>query len=310
MRSAKSGKSVKSIDVHGLGLFFPNFFDDESQFFEKIQSEHNFQNLTESNKPNSAYRTGLYITDVQEGKFHLLRCSSNFTGPTEGLCHTDRLILNELNEIATNYFPDSAQLNHVLAQIYNNSSSCKASIKSHSDKTKDMPQNGLMAFCTFYKNDWHPKVRPSKSDPLDMCYKEKSVLTTLRFRLKDDVKNLDLPQEFSIKLYPNSVFLMPLTTNRMYTHEIKPSILPFDYLPTRMGYVVRCSKTLACFIENQTFVKSSDGSITKLVRPTVTDLDKLRRQYFVENTTSQIVDYGDVFFSMNEGDYMEPQTKN
>lgn len=59
---------------------------------------------------------------------------------------------------------------------------------------------------------------------------------------------------FDITLYPNSVFVMSLDMNRLYTHEIIPSILPIDRIPTRMGYVIRCSKTNAIFKNEQTYI--------------------------------------------------------
>ena len=47
----------------------------------------------------------------------------------------------------------------------------------------------------------------------------------MRFRLKPEAQKLypDLTKDFDITLYPNSVFLMSLETNRLYTHEIIPS---------------------------------------------------------------------------------------
>jgi hypothetical protein len=42
-----------------------------------------------------------------------------------------------------------------------------------------MPKNGLMAFCTFYK-DMH-LFKKSTVDPFDYIYKDTSILTKLRF---------------------------------------------------------------------------------------------------------------------------------
>ena len=304
------------IDVYGLGILFRKSFstDDESFMFKRIQNDHKFQNLTESDKPNSAFRTGLYLSDVGECDddgslmFRLLRCSSNFTGPTEGFKVTDSFILMKLNLEADLHFENSAKMNHVLAQIYHNSEKSKAKIKSHSDKTKDMPRNGIMAFCTFYDldNPTLPKLKKSESDPFDLCYKKSSALTTIKFRLKKPINDEPkLPQEFSVKMYPDSVFMIPLSTNRLYTHEICPSILPFDKIPTRMGYVVRCSKTLAMHKDGKTFIKAND-EFHPMVEPTESDVEKLRHLYFKENSTDQLMDYGDVFFSLNQGDYMRP----
>jgi hypothetical protein len=297
------------IDIHGFGIMYRRFFDDDN-IFSRIETEHEFQNLKESDKTASAMRTGLYITNVTEDlKFHLLRCSSNFTGPTEGLRKTDIEILDSVNCAARECFEAPASLNHVLAQIYNNTDQGKARISRHADKTKDMPRNGVMAFCTFYANDstWNTKIRPSKTDIFDRCYNETSVFTTLHFKLKKPEEHPDFP-EFSVKLYPNSVFFMPLFTNRIYTHEIRPSVLPTEFLPTRMGYVVRCSKTEAVYdVERDcTSIKLTDGSLGVLQRPTQEEMIALRKLYFVENSTEEFVHYGDVLFSMNEGDYMKP----
>ena len=82
-----------------------------------------------------------------------------------------------------------ASLNHVLAQIYYNKSATedqkqtKAKIKAHSDKTKDMPTNGLMAFCTFYDN--LNKINKLDTDPFDYGFKN-HVLKIL-FKLFYDV---------------------------------------------------------------------------------------------------------------------------
>jgi hypothetical protein len=299
------------INYYGMGIFFRQLFETDKDLFDLIRTEHKFQNLTESNKQSSAFRTGLYLTDVCKlendvVQFHLLRCSSNFTGPSENFCATDHKILDKVNLIAEQNFSQPAKLNHVLAQIYNNSEKGKAKIKSHADKTKDMPRDGIMAFCTFYESSLHRGIKPSERDPFDLCYKNKSVLTSLRFKLKQPQKYTNFPDEFKITLYPNSVFLMPLSTNRIYTHEIKPSLLPFEYLPIRMGYVIRCSKTLANHQDGQTFVCDKSGVFQTLNHPTENDLDGLRKLYYQENTTDECVNYGDVFFSMNAGDYMKP----
>eukprot|EP01031_Cornospumella_fuschlensis_P027067 gene27067-32705_t len=72
--------------VHGVGVYYRRFFDLELDLFSRISAEHVFQSLTESNKPGTAYRTGIYLTPVeQQGNelhFRLLRCSSNLSGPT------------------------------------------------------------------------------------------------------------------------------------------------------------------------------------------------------------------------------------
>jgi len=303
--------------VYGVGVYYRCFFDPGIDFLDQIRSEHTFQSLTESTKPGRAHRTGLYLTSVRpegaERHFRLLRCSTNFSGPTENFRATDRHIVDALNQEAALLFRDAAPLNHVLAQMYNNTPAdaekkqAKARISPHADKTKDMPTNGIMAFCTFYEH--LDERRPLPDDPFDPGNGRKSGLTRLRFRLKEPVQDGPagaLPTQFTLTLYPNSVLFMPLSTNRLYTHEILPSELDAAQVPTRLGYVVRCSKTEAVHDGGRTFL-AMGGERVPLEAPTPEGMRELRRLYAEENKTQAHIDYGDPFrFSMNEGDYRAP----
>lgn len=303
--------------VHGVGVYYRRFFDPEVDYFERIRGEHTFQSLTESTKPGKAHRTGIYLTPVrrvgEELRFRLLRCSTNLSGPTENFRATDRHIVDALNQEAGLIFKDAAPLNHVLAQIYHNTPAevarkqAKAKISAHADKTKDMPESGIMAFCTFYEDAG--ELRPLPGDPFDRGCGRVSGLTRLRFRLKEGVPvepGESLPAQFTITLYPSSVFFMPLATNRLYTHEIVPSELDAALLPTRLGYVVRCSKTEAVHRSGRTFL-ANGGERVELEAPTPEGMRELRRLYAQENATPDFVDYGDQFrFSMNAGDYEAP----
>lgn len=303
--------------VHGVGVLYRQFFDPRLDYFNLIRQEHAFQSLTESNKPAKAHRTGIYLTPVErrgdELHFRLLRCSSNLSGPTGNFRATDRHIVDALNIEAKRVFVHSAPLNHVLAQIYWNTPATethkqtKAKIKGHADKTKDMPKNSVMAFCTFY--DGLDRLRPLTTDTFDYGYRGTSGLTTLYFRLKQSVANQPgstLKPHFRVTLYPNSVFLMPLSTNRLYTHEIRPSQLDVAKLPTRLGYVVRCSAREAVYKQGQTYLEAAEGRVA-LQPPTPEGMAALRKLYAEENCTDACVDYGDGFlFSMNRGDYTEP----
>ncbi|MFE5947893.1 hypothetical protein [Streptomyces sp. NPDC056480] len=306
--------------VHGAGVYYRRFFDPDADHFGRIGAEHAFQSLTESTKPGTARRSGIYLTPVtRDGdalRFHLLRCSTNLSGPTEGFRPTDEDIVGALNREAATVFRNHAPLNHVLAQIYHNTlataerKQSKARISAHADKTKDMPVNGVMAFCTFY--DGLDKLEPLAEDPFDHGVKGVSGLTRLRFRLKErpgerDGAALGLPPQFSVTLYPGSVFFMPLSTNRLYTHEIRPSALDAESLPTRLGYVVRCSSTEAVHRNGDTFLDMA-GDLVKMEPPTEGGMTELRRLYAEENRTSSFIDYGDRFpFSMNSGDYLAPR---
>src|SRR4029077_886438 len=87
-----------------------------------------------------------------------------------------------------------------------------------------------------------------------------------------------LPPAFSVTLYPNSVFFMPLSTNRLYTHEIQSSMLNAEMLPTRLGYVVRCSKTEAVHKRGSTFLEI-DGQLVQMEPPTPEGMTALRELY-------------------------------
>lgn len=305
------------VRVGGVGVYYRRFFDDANDYFHRISAEHTFQALTESVKPSRAHRTGLYLTPVrQQGDelhFNLLRCSTNLSGPSENFCANDRRIVDALNREASSIFHDHASLNHVLAQIYPNTPATdgqkqtKAKISAHADKTKDMPVNGIMAFCTFY--DRIDKLTPLPDDAFDYGYKGTTGLTRLQFRLKPGVESAGLLSEFSLTLYPNSVFFMPLSTNRLYTHEIQSSMLNAEMLPTRLGYVARCSKTEAVHKDGTTFLKIG-GGLVRLEPPTEEGMLELRALYAAENKTPEFIDYGDRFrFSMNDGDYKAPDDK-
>ncbi|HLL24042.1 MAG TPA: hypothetical protein VK427_18045, partial [Kofleriaceae bacterium] len=215
------------VQLGGVGVYYRRFFDNADDYFRRICAEHTFQSLTESAKPSKAHRTGIYLTPVTADgdalHFRLLRCSTNLSGPTESFCATDHETVDALNAAAARTFRDHAPLNHVLAQIYANTPASdaqkqtKAKISAHADKTKDMPANGIMAFCTFY--DGLGKLEPLPTDPFDYGYKGVSALTKLHFRLKESVLESEpgLLPELTITLYPGSVFFMPLSTNRLYT---------------------------------------------------------------------------------------------
>lgn len=306
------------INIHNVGVFFPKFFGKNIDYFQSIITEHDFQSLTESNKSSTAFRKGIYLTPVQQTNngiaFNLLRCSSNLDGPTDNFRHTDNLIIDQVQSIASKFFTKPVNFNHVLAQTYLNSTDGvkqkKAKIKQHSDKTKDMPRNALMAFCSFYEgfnNDFKHINGVTPSDPFDFCYKGTSILTRLRFKLKDDAisKYPVLKRKFDITLYPNSLFIMSLMTNRLYTHEIVPSSLPVDKIPTRLGYVIRCSTTRALFKNGTTYILENDSEIP-LEPPTEDGINKLKNLYYLENNTTEQINYNGFYFSLNHGDYTQP----
>ncbi|MDJ1502695.1 hypothetical protein [Xanthocytophaga agilis] len=308
------------IIVSNAGVYFRNLFADDD-YFSKIKSEHVFQELTESNKQSKALRKGIYLTKItkeesKEGNailhYRLLRCSSNLTGPTDNFRATDHKIINLLNDLVRYVFEQETELNHVLVQIYENKrktidteKEVKSKIKAHSDKTKDMPKDGLIAFCTFYDNLTSEHLKRSTTDRYDLCYKQTSALTRLHFKLKSSVSDDTLEKEFSVTLYPNSVFIIPLSTNRLYTHKIRPSTLGVDQIPTRMGYVVRCSNAEALYMNDQVYIKENIGLI-KLEEMTPELQQNLKDSYYEENVSEKLIEYGKIHFSMNSGDYEKP----
>ncbi|MBD2214808.1 hypothetical protein H6G77_30545 [Aulosira sp. FACHB-615] len=311
------------IIISQAGVYYRQLFNDDTDYFNMIKTEHTFQELTESNKPGIALRKGIYLTEVTKEinseyvekerlYFRLLRCSSNFTGPTDNFRATDYKIMNAINHAAEDVFERKIKLNHVLAQVYENKSrdeltlkKSKAKIKAHSDKTKDMPKEALIAFCTFYDREGFQHLKPSIKDRYDWCNKNISGLAALHFKLKSTIIDTNLEKEFTVVLYPNSVFIIPLSTNRYYTHEVKPSILNSDKIPTRLGYVARCSNVEAVYFNNQTYIIENKDLI-KLEAITESKQQDLKETYYEENCTEKMVDYGKVDFSMNLGDYQRP----
>lgn len=283
-------------NIYNVGVMLDQYF--EPRYFNRIVTEHDFQNLTESNKGTNAYRTGLYITDVNmtdQGykEFNLLRCSTNFSGPTHGKRSADNEIMSSVNTACKSFFKEPVLMNHALAQRYNNNieNGKKASIKQHSDKTKDMSRSGLLAFCTFYNDD-----------DLELLQ-----MTKLRFKLKSDVNNncSQFKQKFDVVLTPNSLFIISLTMNRLYTHEIIPGQVPISQLPTRLGYVVRSSDTKCLWKDGESFIKQGD-ELVKMIPANVPGVERLKGLYYQENMTSNKVTYEGFDFSLNSGDYLEP----
>ena len=287
------------LNIYNVGIFYRSLFPN-ANYFERIENEHKFQELTESNKPSNAFRTGLYLSQVikneeeNETYFNLMRCSTNFNGATENFKETDHEIIHIVNNEIKYNFTQPVELNHVLVQKYNNltinGKEKKAKISRHSDKTKDMPQNAVMAFCTFY----------DKNPTYDMF------LTKIKFKLKNKIMYPDLQDEFVLQLYQNSVFIIPLSTNRLYTHEILSSDYPITRLPTRIGYVIRCSNTQAIHKNNKTYIYDTENNLIELHEPTKTEIKTLKDTYFFENTTDLHINYGETYFSLNEGDYKNP----
>lgn len=99
--------------------------------------------------------------------------------------------------------------------------------------------------------------------------------------------------------------MIPLYTNQIYTHEIRPPPGDVDTIPTRMGYVVRCSSTKAVHTKGKTYLVSGNRQY-ELEPPSQEQMDELRKLYLDENLSHLRVEYGHICFSMNSGDYTRP----
>ncbi len=320
--------------IHDAGVFWRMAFPSRIDYFQNINVEHKAQELTLHSNPNMAHRTGFYATEVKKinetdedddaVSFRLLRCSSNFTGSTNNFQTTDKFIFERANRATHTVFPRHASLNHVLAQIYHNTKDTKAKIAQHSDKTKDMNKaqlnadmtvkegGGLIAFATFYQLPFPSTLKQNPNDPLDLVYKHTKVspdmpgaFTKLHFMRKKDA-NPNLVPSFDIPLYNNSMFVIDLETNRNYTHEIVPSILPSETIPVRCGYVMRCSDVQGIHKNGQTYYEFSKGNFKQLEALTTQKARDLKEIYSKENTSADVVTYPDVNFSFNAGDYKRP----
>lgn len=257
-------------------LYTPNFFNSDVNYFDLITKSHNLYDLRESVKETVSLRTGVYLSEVDKGNFHLMRCSTNLSGPTENFKSVDRELINYVNRRF------GTKCNHVLAQVYHNKridgKNKKAKIKTHSDKTKDMDPDGVIAFCTFYDR---PTTKFSK----------------LRFTNKKTSEKTDYILE------NNSLLIIDIDTNAKYTHEIIPSPGEVEELPLRLGYVMRCSNVIAYHYSNtgETFI---DG--IKMHDTTLEDVKQITDLYYKENTEAERMIYPKIYCSLNKGDYMKP----
>lgn len=168
-----------------------------------------------------------------------------------------------------------------------------------------MPKEGLIVFCTFYDDTDLVRFKVPENDRYDRVHKNVSAFTKLHFKLKNTVEDELLDKEFSVTLYPNSVFMIPLSTNRLYTHEIRPSALSAEIIPTRLGYVVRCSNLEAQYMHDQAYIREN-GELIKLELMTDDARRELKDSYYEENVSEKNIQYGKVHFSMNKGDYEKP----
>jgi hypothetical protein len=171
-----------------------------------------------------------------------------------------------------------------------------------------MPANGVIAFGTFYDFSKCNVSKCSVESDGDIVYRGKhSLLTEIEFVLKRPSEHPHLARDFRVTMLPNSLLVISLDTNRLFTHEIKPSLLPVERIPTHLGYVMRCSSNRAVHRNGQTFmVDENDGSETPLHAMCPEDSQLIKSLYRNENATDDRIVYGKIFSSFNEGDYFRP----
>ena len=293
------------LDVHGLGVLFPEMFGD---CFEQFEQDHKLGELTLGENKTNAGRKGMLLSEVgEDGSFQLMRCSTNFELPTHNLSAADRKAMRRVNEAARRVFGEVPAVNSILAQKYVNTAQLKSRISSHSDKTKDIAPDSFIAFVTHYDMKTNAPQKGKKKlrrVGYDWLCGETSVLTKLRFRRKQGAPSLE-PETFDVTLYPGSVFMIPLRTNELYTHETVPSNLPHDWLPTRLGCVMRCSRSRAVFRDGAAYIVDGE-ELRPLTKPTPEQLKWLKDMYRRENLTTERVVYPLVDFTMNDGDLLAP----
>ena len=259
------------LNLHGVAVFFRRFFDPSRDYYTQLEQAHPFG-------------IPIHLTPVENGahglKFRLLRCSSSLNCLTDNFRQVDYDVVGQVNQAQQELYQQTVQLNHVLAQVCDDTVVIhgqghgpqvlrrKPRTRSHSAKTRDMPKNGLIAFCSFYHGS-------CASDPYDRVINDISLYPQLRFKLKPGQSYPGLQKRFEVTLYPHSLLIMSLLTNRLYTHEIVPSPLPIEHLPIRFSYIIRCSKTEAIFRHNFTYIDYPERYV-RLKEPTDTDTRELQ----------------------------------
>lgn len=130
------------LQVAKMGVFFRKILNQKQDWFENIADKQRNPNPT--------------VEKTAHGhEFSLLRCSSNFEGPSENFSVTDSEVVARVEQLCKPFFRSDVKhegFNHVLAQIYYNVHTTaygkkkvkKSSISRHSD----MPADGKIAFLT------------------------------------------------------------------------------------------------------------------------------------------------------------------
>lgn len=268
---------------------FEKVFDDD--MLPKMMADHTLGSLLLG--VIVADRIGCYIGEVNDGRFPLLRCSTQFKEGTHNMKSSDRYIFHTVNSLIKTVHGDKyPKLNHALFQSYLNHSS----IGTHSDKTRDMPESFIIAFVTFYDKqttgDERAKLRFYKKglerEALSDSTKPSS---KVRLEMQDE--------DFEIVLNHGSVILTTDYINDNYTH----TIIETSGRSTRSSYTMRTSAVEGCWTEEGVTV---DGITMRL--PSKEEKKLLKQAYADENTSINRISYPECLkgVTVNIGDMMPP----
>lgn len=256
------------IYIKGIGIYFRKFFND-IDYFNNVCNEH------------KVCDKGIHLSNVERCEdeiwFNILRSFASLQGPTDNFRNIDNEILNKLNDIVKHYFTNNVHFNHVSAKIYSNSNN-----KASSDITHDMPDNFLIAFCTFYNNE-----------PLK--------LSNIKFKLKSNDNDNKSSIVKYLTLYHNSLLFITPEANRNWARK---TVCENDI--EILEYVVKCSNRYAVYKNDKVNMYNEiDDNLMELVP--VSDDNEIKKLYHMENTTNDKIVYpSDIYFSFNKGDYLKP----
>jgi hypothetical protein len=253
------------ININDIGILFRRFFDINYFSQLKVRERTLASNIRKNGK-------GVY--------FNLLRCPANFDMRTRNFNQCDRDIITRVNHIANLFFEQNVHFNH--ASIYDTKNLVA---RDFSFSTQDMDRNSLIAICIFYEHE-------KELIPIKLRFTPKKC-----FLSAGDLLPID------ITLYPNSLFIFSLETNRLYTHKIIPGTGP---APASLEYVIRCSNAKAVFKNHVTHIINENGTPAELQIPPTGEIKSLEEQYLHEATEHSVIKYDKVYFSLNAGDYEIP----
>lgn len=320
------------LNVHGMGVLVRDAFPMETDWYDEVTKAHNWQHLTVHNNKSDAHRLGTYLCEVKDNgngeyDYLLMRCSTNFRGPTQCFQDVDRFLLRRATQLLQPYFKQQVKLNHILAQMYVNGQT-KAGISRHADKDEDFEKDEksgkvashcMIVFISLYEgyvNGTFPKLKleRSREDHFDFVYGKggETALTGLEFNRKQQLEFPEhTPHSFVVRLPPNSVLAIPLYTNNLMTHGTVASKLPSALIPTRLGIVPRTGGCVAKWRDGKTWLWNSTTRSWEALHPaTWKEIQLLKDKYKTQNFSDQDPQYEEFFFSMNEGDYEAPLGPN